>query len=99
MLQIGDHFFPILNSELPLPAGGRGRGSIPLPYQLVRSDLLLKVSVVKVMLRARINIQRLYSKRNVGYGTPMQEQNTTSPYLIVDECFPNYSKMEQPVGI
>jgi hypothetical protein len=28
----------------------------------------------------------------------MLELTITSPYLKVDECFPNYSKKEQPIG-
>jgi hypothetical protein len=55
----------------------------------------------------------LYSERNVGYGTIFVGADyITSPCLIVDskvqpstqtttnanECFPNYSKMEQPIG-
>ncbi len=33
-----------------------------------------------------------------GVWDTLLELTTTSPYLIVDECFPNYSKKEEPIG-
>jgi hypothetical protein len=57
--------------------------------------------------------QRLYSKRNVGYGYGTLELTITSPLscildyrvnlftatmTISDNCFPNFSKMKQLIG-